>query len=889
MTLRKFFLLSLLLGLAIVGGLLVQSQRPALAAPGADCIWPNNTSGAWTDAATWSCGAIPGPDDAVTVGFGAAITLDSAETVASLSMSGSSISGPGSLSVSGVVQIVDAVGNVTISTVGSYFPELISSPQAGIVRITDPALLPGSLANVTISSAQGSNAATVLDTSIRAIGTLTMANGNLSWNGPLDITNRFHWINGSLGSGNSLTMTIGADALLTINEGSHSIYTSLVNEGTATWTGSLGIFGYYPAQFVNNGTLDADVTGSPNVTINGFATFINNGVFRRNAGSETLYFDVPVINNGTFEVSAGNVRFYSDFTQNGGLFQLNGATVQGNNQYAYLTFTGGQIRGSGIITDHIRNEGGTLTPTGDLNIVGSYTQGPSAALQITITGFTPARDFGVLTVTPNQGIGGGVSLDGRLLVDKGGGFAPAAGDRFVIATCATNCNGSFSEVGGSMSPAFGGFAAGGEVVVAEPTNPAILQSKPDLRLGPQGGTNGFTLRVYNPSAQPLTVSGLSATLPLSFTYQADSTSGALSANPFDQPDGNGFRLLNWPGSFQVAAGGEAALHFNIGITPDMPGGAHGIDWSATASSGGATNILTLRNVAQIEVPLGASPDVTLGGSGAVVANGQLPNLLLRGAGLEQAVISVTVHIVCPFPAPCGNLPNVYVGQEVNGRGVTIFNLQRVPTAAGKQPLAEDYGFWRGTIPGEGVIPGVPMKIYPDWDAHRPCIAFDFSGTGIRPIFCVGGGDPFAVPHILYDPSGIIRDAATLQPIVGATVTLYRIWGDLPDTRDTTRQCRTVDTRPGGVWTGEAADLGLMEDASLTPRQIDPQVNPQVTGSDGRYGWNVVTGCWYVKVSAAGYASKTSALVGVPPEVTDLDMTLDALNLPYSISLPQVRK
>ena len=58
---------------------------------------------------------------------------------------------------------------------------------------------------------------------------------------------------------------------------------------------------------------------------------------------------------------------------------------------------------------------------------------------------------------------------------------------------------------------------------------------------------------------------------------------------------------------------------------------------------------------------------------------------------------------------------------------------------------------------------------------------------------------------------------------------------------------------------------------------------------GHFGWNVVTGCWYVVVSAPGYASKTSALVGVPPEVTDLDLTLDAINLPNKVYLPLVRR
>lgn len=893
MSTRKVFLICLLLGLASVGGLLFHSTQPALAAPRADCAWPNNTSGAWTDAETWSCGVVPGIEDAVRVGFGAVITLDSAEAIDSLSMTGGSISGPGSLSVTGAVHIFDNVVDVTLSTVGSYFPTILSAPQAGIAQITDPALLPGSLVDVTISTPVGRNAATRLDTAlasgVREIGALTLENGGFGWSGPLTVTNELRWVNGSLGSSTALTLTVGAAATFTISEGGHSIYGDLVNQGTATWTGNAGLSGSYPFRFINNGTFDADVTGSPDVHVNGFAAFVNNGTFRRNGGSDTLYFGVPVINNGTFQVGAGTVRFFNDFTQEAGLFQLNGATLQGNNQYAYLTLNGGRFEGSGTLNVSVRNEGGTVHPTGALNIVGAYTQGANGALHIAIGGLTPVTDFGVLVLTPNQGIGGRATVGGKLIVDKVSGFAPASGDRFVIATCATNCNGAFTDTGGTMSPAFGGIAVGGEVVVAEPAIAAILQSKPDSRVGAQGSSNGFTLRVYNPSAQAVTLSSLSATLPISFTYQANSTSGAFTADPFDTPDGNGHRLLIWTGSFQVAAGGEAMLHFNIGIRPDMSGGEHGIGWDATTSSGGETKVIALRDVARIEVPLGASTGVTLGGSGSLVANGQLPNLLLRAGGLNEAVISVRVRITCPFPAPCGNLSTVYAGQEVNGRGVSIFTMQPVPTAASVQPAAQDYGFWDGQIPGSGIIPGVPIKIYPDWDAHRPCIAFDFSGTGIRPIYCVGGGDPIATPHVLYDPSGVIRDSATLEPIVGATVTLYRIWGDLPDTRETTRQCRTVDTRPGGVWSGIAPDQGLMEDASLTPRQIDPQVNPQVTGSNGRYGWNVVTGCWYVKVSAPGYASKTSALVGVPPEVTDLDMTLDALNLPFHINLPMLSR
>lgn len=70
----------------------------------------------------------------VTVGFGAVIALDSAQAIDSLSMTGGTISGPGSLNVTGAVHIYDTVADVTISTVGSYFPTLLSSPYGGIVH-----------------------------------------------------------------------------------------------------------------------------------------------------------------------------------------------------------------------------------------------------------------------------------------------------------------------------------------------------------------------------------------------------------------------------------------------------------------------------------------------------------------------------------------------------------------------------------------------------------------------------------------------------------------------------------------------------------------------------------------------------------------------------------
>jgi len=72
--------------------------------------------------------------------------------------------------------------------------------------------------------------------------------------------------------------------------------------------------------------------------------------------------------------------------------------------------------------------------------------------------------------------------------------------------------------------------------------------------------------------------------------------------------------------------------------------------------------------------------------------------------------------------------------------------------------------------------------------------------------------------------------------------------------------------------------------------ISPTINPQLTGDDGYYGWEVAEGCWYVTIEADGYEPKASYVVGVPPAVTDLNMALQPLALPsQQVYLPLIMK
>ena len=145
--------------------------------------------------------------------------------------------------------------------------------------------------------------------------------------------------------------------------------------------------------------------------------------------------------------------------------------------------------------------------------------------------------------------------------------------------------------------------------------------------------------------------------------------------------------------------------------------------------------------------------------------------------------------------------------------------------------------------------------------------------------------------ILYDPSGFVTDAITQQPIANATVTLFTVPGWTakvgPDD-NSPNTCESNLSRdhdgdgnpdPDDPWDQPApVDVGVV--AIPVESNFTPAVNPLLTGADGHYGWAVSVGCWYVTVAMDGYRPLTSPVVGVPPEVTDLDMSLTPVGLVY---------
>jgi uncharacterized repeat protein (TIGR01451 family) len=106
--------------------------------------------------------------------------------------------------------------------------------------------------------------------------------------------------------------------------------------------------------------------------------------------------------------------------------------------------------------------------------------------------------------------------------------------------------------------------------------------------------------------------------------------------------------------------------------------------------------------------------------------------------------------------------------------------------------------------------------------------------------------------IYVDPAGYIYDVSTDERISGATVWLQRPDGE-------------------GDW--ENVPTGQI------PAIMQPDVNPQVTGADGQYQWDVLEGSYRVHVEAPGYYPADSIVVNIPPPVTDLHVGLTQLPPP----------
>jgi hypothetical protein len=219
----------------------------------------------------------------------------------------------------------------------------------------------------------------------------------------------------------------------------------------------------------------------------------------------------------------------------------------------------------------------------------------------------------------------------------------------------------------------------------------------------------------------------------------------------------------------------------------------------------------------------------------------------------RAVITVPSGEVAEFPAGCMPLT---VKTPIDPAGGQISDPVLVLEPSDDNPKRV-----------EAPLAGGSLAAKSDWTGTIPCVE---SGDLFVEYLLTDGDEqlPVRVPVgglVLIDPQGVVYDKAKFDAAKAAGKTDEQARGEAAIEGATAVLQRRVD----GQWKKVlAGDPG-----------IKPNVNPQVTGANGLFQWDVSEGTYRVVVSKEGYETVTSDAVDIPPPVLDLHIAMTRKKAP----------
>src|ERR1039458_5562542 len=265
-----------------------------------------------------------------------------------------------------------------------------------------------------------------------SITNLTLS--GIALKGTNTVTGILWWTGGEVDG----ALTVASNGVLNVNLGDRSVWTaSLTNWGTIHWSDSQTWWLYGGAIYNQPGALiDMQGNGYLDYELNS-EVVVNNGTFRKSAGSGNTVINVPFVNNAAVEVQSGALGF-SRGGSVGGTYSMTAGNIQ---------LTGGSFVENGLPvftgTGQAQMTGGSLTLNTDV-IPGLTLAGGSLFLDAgfqggSITNLTLSGIAlkGTNTVTGILWWTGG-EVDGALTVASNGVLNVNLGDRSVWTASLTN-------------------------------------------------------------------------------------------------------------------------------------------------------------------------------------------------------------------------------------------------------------------------------------------------------------------------------------------------------------------------------------------------------------------------------------------------------------------
>lgn len=272
----------------------------------------------------------------------------------------------------------------------------------------------------------------------------------------------------------------------------------------------------------------------------------------------------------------------------------------------------------------------------------------------------------------------------------------------------------------------------------------------------------------------------------------------------------------------------------------------------------------------------------------------LHTLTVRSTDLAGNVgstaVSFTVETTTPTePPPILPPPAVASAPELPG-GAPL-SISTTTDAQGNAsfviPMSEAAQFPGGEVPltldfsipaGAGVVSDVRLRWVPEFVAspNRTVTATpsgsDWTATISIPasgslflLYTITEGatsQQFVVPYggvTLIDPQGVVFDQNAYNTLVGMGVSAS--------------QARQASALSGATVTLQREVAGTWNNVISGDPGISPHINPEVTGVDGKFQWDVAAGRYRVVVALSGYQTATTSGFDIPPPKLDAHVGL----------------
>ena len=356
----------------------------------------------------------------------------------------------GNNTVDGTGTFTHQGGNLTVASRFFFDPDFVNNA-------TFTVNVPGNLAGFGQVDNTGTVQVTAGTFRIDSGGTNT---GNVSISGGAKVLFRSDYVfnNGGLFGGGTLEIDTGpACCGITIN--------GLTSPGA-----------FDPAIIdVISGQLNVSTTQTMTSSIN-----LANGALLRISPTGNLTLNAAFVNTGDVIIDpTGTGQFLLGYTQNSGSTLVNGVLQTP----VAVDINGGMFGGNGtvnVIGGAVNNIGGVVsagTSPGFLSILGDYTQSSGATLLVDLVdpGLVPGADFDFINIT------GTANLDGDLLVNPLGGFAPPMSTGFDILNFSAVA-GNFASISSTSAQSFSGVLGATDFMLFAGTPPAMPMALPPMAM-----------------------------------------------------------------------------------------------------------------------------------------------------------------------------------------------------------------------------------------------------------------------------------------------------------------------------------------------------------------------------------------------------------------------